>query len=156
MGPKNSVISGKVDSRSWHKGCYHLQYNFVELPDGPMSSRKGNIVALTELVHRMEETVKTNYLKRHESEWSEAEINLVASQVAQGAIKYGMLRMDTNKKIVFDMNEWLKIEGESGPFVQYSSARINSLCKRFEYERDKFLPGSIEWSLLGIPAPDRM
>ena len=64
--------------------------------------------------------MKTNYLKRYQNEWSGAEINLVASQVAQGAIKYGMLRMDTNKKIVFDMTEWLKIEGESGPFVQYS------------------------------------
>jgi arginyl-tRNA synthetase len=95
--------------------------------------------------------VKTNYLKRYQNEWSEAEINLVASQVAQGAIKYGMLRMDTNKKIVFDMTEWLKIEGESGPFVQYSSARINSLCKKFDYKRSEFLPGSIDWSLLIHP-----
>jgi arginyl-tRNA synthetase len=112
------------------KDCFHLKYNFVELPDGAMSSRKGNIVPLLELVHRMEEAVKTNYLARYESEWSKAEIDLVASQVAQGAIKYGMLRMDTNKKIVFDMNEWLKIDGESGPFVQYSMARIQSLVRK--------------------------
>src|SRR5690606_38094963 len=51
-------------------------------------------------------------------------------QVAQGAIKYGMLRIDANKKIVFDMKEWLKIDGESGPFIQYSSARIASLLRR--------------------------
>lgn len=126
------------------KNCYHLQYNFVELPDGPMSSRKGNIVPLTSLVHRMEDAVKTNYLQRYRGEWSEAEINLVACQVAQGAIKYGMLRMDTNKKIVFEMEEWLKIEGESGPFVQYSSARINSLCKKFNYRGDS----KTDWSLL--------
>ncbi len=126
------------------KDCFHLQYNFVELPDGPMSSRKGNIVALTQLVQRMEEMVKANYLSRYKDEWSAEEVNLVASQVAQGAIKYGMLRIDTNKKIVFDMNEWLKIEGESGPFVQYSTARINSLCAKLDYQAAV----AVDWSLL--------
>lgn len=113
------------------KNCYHLQYNFVELPDGAMSSRKGNIVPLMTLVERMRNHVKDNYLKRYENEWSKAEIDLIANQVAQGAIRYGMIRQDTNKKIVFDMDEWLKLDGESGPFIQYSYARINSLKKKF-------------------------
>ncbi|UOF01987.1 arginine--tRNA ligase [Bdellovibrio reynosensis] len=113
------------------KNCFHLQYNYVELPDGAMSSRKGNIVPLTELVHRMEDHVKTTYLSRYENEWSKEDINTIAGQVAKGAIFYGMLRIDTNKKIVFDMNEWLKLDGESGPFVQYSYARIASLGRKF-------------------------
>jgi len=71
------------------------------------------------------------YLSRYTEEWSVEEIENVADTVAQGAIKYGMLRQDTNKKIVFDMNEWLQLDGESGPFVQYSYARINSLLKKF-------------------------
>lgn len=129
------------------KDCYHLQYNFVELPDGAMSSRKGNIVPLMELVHRMEEMVKTNYLTRYKDEWSADEVELVAEQVAKGAIKYGMLRMDTNKKIVFDMNEWLKIDGESGPFIQYSSARINSIIKKVG-ELDLSKAESVQWQLL--------
>lgn len=113
------------------KNCFHLQYNYVELPDGAMSSRKGNIVPLTELVHRMEDHVKTTYLSRYKGEWSDEEITKTAEQVAKGAIFYGMLRIDTNKKIVFDMNEWLKLDGESGPFVQYSYARISSLGRKF-------------------------
>jgi arginyl-tRNA synthetase len=113
------------------KNCFHLQYNYVELPDGAMSSRKGNIVPLNQLVHNMEEHVKTNYLQRYKGEWSDEEINTIAVQVAKGAIFYGMLRIDTNKKIVFDMNEWLKLDGESGPFVQYSHARIASLGRKF-------------------------
>ena len=113
------------------KNCFHLQYNYVELPDGPMSSRKGNIVPLVDLVHSMENHVKTNYLSRYENEWSSEDINLIATQVAKGAIFYGMLRMDTNKKIIFDMKEWLKLDGESGPFVQYSYARIASLGRKF-------------------------
>lgn len=132
------------------KDCYHLKYNFVELPDGPMSSRKGNIVPLMDLVQKMESMVKEKYLDRYQGEWTENEINLVARQVAQGAIKYGMLRMDTNKKIVFDMEEWLKIDGESGPFIQYSLARVNSLCKKLNWE--VISKGPINWSVLNHPA----
>jgi arginyl-tRNA synthetase len=112
--------------------CFHLQYNFVELPDGAMSSRKGNIVPLISLVDLMKAHVKNEYLSRYAGEWSVEEVELVADTVAKGAIKYGMLRQDTNKKIVFDMNEWLKLDGESGPFIQYSYARINSLLKKFK------------------------
>lgn len=116
------------------KNCFHLQYNFVELPDGAMSSRKGNIVPITELIHKMEKMVKDQYLARYASEWSAAEVDLVAQQVAKGAIKYGMVRIDNNKKIVFDMNEWLKLDGESGPFIQYSYARIHSLCRKMDFD----------------------
>ncbi|MEQ1721716.1 MAG: arginine--tRNA ligase [Pseudobdellovibrio sp.] len=117
------------------KNCYHLQYNFVELPDGAMSSRKGNIVPLISLVDKMKSHVKSEYLARYANEWSVEEVELVADTVAKGAIKYGMLRQDTNKKIVFDMNEWLKLDGESGPFIQYSYARINSLLKKFKLDQ---------------------
>lgn len=125
------------------KNCFHLQYNYVELPDGAMSSRKGNIVPLTDLVHKMEDHVKTTYLSRYKDEWSIEDVELIAGQVAKGAIFYGMLRMDTNKKIVFDMNEWLKLDGESGPFIQYSYARIASLGRKFP--RASQAP---DWSLL--------
>ncbi len=125
------------------KDCFHLQYNFVELPDGAMSSRKGNIVPLMHLVSSMQDHVKNEYLSRYEKEWSEAEIELVADTVAKGAIKYGMLKQDTNKKIVFDMAEWLKLDGESGPFIQYSYARINSLLKKFSYDHTQKINGSL-------------
>lgn len=113
------------------KNCHHLQYNFVELPDGAMSSRKGNIVPLMDLVNQMKNHVKKEYLSRYAGEWSDEDVETVADAVAQGAIKYGMLRQDTNKKIVFDMNEWLKLDGESGPFIQYSYARIQSVVSKF-------------------------
>lgn len=133
------------------KNCFHLQYNYVELPDGAMSSRKGNIVPLSDLVHKMEDHVKTNYLSRYKDEWSKEDVELIASQVAKGAIFYGMLRMDTNKKIVFDMNEWLKLDGESGPFVQYSHARIASLGRKFP--RASKTPN---WALLTHPSERQM
>ncbi len=130
------------------KDCLHLSYNFVELPDGAMSSRKGNIVPIFDLIHEMKAVVKSRYLSRYVGIWTPEEIDLVSVQVAQGAIKYGMVKMDTSKRIVFDMLEWLKIEGDSGPFIQYSAARINSLARKYglsELEKTK-------WSLLTHPS----
>ena len=119
------------------KNCFHLQYNFVELPDGAMSSRKGNVVPLMHLVNQMKMHVCTEYLSRY-NDWTASEIETVSDCVAQGAIKYGMLRQDTNKKIVFDMKEWLKLDGESGPFIQYSYARIQSIIKKFSVDIKNF------------------
>lgn len=110
--------------------CFHLKYNFVELPDGAMSSRRGNIVPITALIHQMQDHVKNTYLNRYEGQWSPEEINATADMVAQGAIKYGMNVMDPNKKIVFKMEDWLKLDGESGPYVQYAHARIHSLIEK--------------------------
>jgi arginyl-tRNA synthetase len=112
------------------KKCFHLQYDFVELPDGAMSSRKGNIVPLQRLIENMVKVIKDQYLARYKNEWSQDEIEKTAQIVAKGAIKYGMTRIDPGKKIVFDMQEWLKLDGESGPYVQYAYARINSMVKK--------------------------
>ncbi|MCS6837485.1 MAG: arginine--tRNA ligase [Bdellovibrionaceae bacterium] len=126
------------------KNCVHLQYNFVELPDGAMSSRKGNIVPITVLVERMEETIKERYLSRYKDEWTQDEIQRVAHQVAVGAIKYGMLKIDTQKKIVFHLDEWLRLDGDSGPFIQYSVARIKSLLRKAELEKKATSPNDTQ------------
>jgi len=112
------------------KKCFHLQYDFVELPDGAMSSRKGNIIPLQSLIDNMVQMIKDQYLARYKNEWSTDEIEKTAQIVAKGAIKYGMTRIDPAKKIVFDMQEWLKLDGESGPYIQYAYARINSMVNK--------------------------
>lgn len=112
------------------KKCFHLQYDFVELPDGAMSSRKGNIVPLQSLIENMVKMIKEQYLNRYVNEWSPEQIEQTAQIVAKGAIKYGMTRIDPGKKIVFDMQEWLKLDGESGPYIQYAYARINSMVNK--------------------------
>ena len=129
------------------KNCFHLQYDFVELPDGAMSSRKGNIVPLQALVDQMVTMIKQDYLAKYNSEWSQEEIEKTANDVAKGAIKYGMIRMDNNKKIVFDMKDWLKLDGESGPYIQYSFARINSLTEKLGYNPNT----KIDWATLTHP-----
>ncbi|MBT5095346.1 MAG: arginine--tRNA ligase [Halobacteriovoraceae bacterium] len=124
--------------------CLHLQYDVVELPDGAMSSRQGNIVPLMDLVHSMEKAITKNYLERYRGVWTDAEINETSSMVANGAIKYGMIRMDNNRKIVFDSDEWLKLHGETGPYLQYVHARIHSLCEKLEYKKAE----GVQWQLL--------
>ena len=126
--------------------CHHIDYEFVEVPDGAMSSRKGNIVPLMDLIKNMEETITKNYLEKYRGDWSDEEISSTATMIANGAIKYGMVRMDNNRKIVFEMNEWLKLDGESGPYLQYVYARINSLCKKLDFENLNI--SSIDWSTL--------
>lgn len=112
------------------KKCFHLQYDFVELPDGAMSSRKGNIIPLQSLIDNMVKMIKEQYLARYTNDWPAEEIEKTAQIVAKGAIKYGMTRIDSSKKIVFDMAEWLKLDGESGPYIQYAYARINSMLNK--------------------------
>lgn len=116
--------------------CHHLPYEMVELSDGAMSSRKGNIVALSDLIHNMEEEIKTTYLSKH-TDWTPTKIDQTAKDIASAAIKYGMVKMDNNKKIVFEMSEWLKLDGDTGPYLQYVFARINSLVKKVGLDSDK-------------------
>jgi arginyl-tRNA synthetase len=112
------------------RDCFHLKYDMVELPDGAMSSRKGNIVPLQSLIDQMTAQIKENYLNKYKDSWSQSEIKHVAHIVASGAIKYGMTKIDNNKKIVFDMDEWLKLDGDSGPYIQYVHARIKSMIEK--------------------------
>jgi arginyl-tRNA synthetase len=126
------------------KNCFHLEYDYVELPDGAMSSRKGNIVPIMDLIEQMHETVKQNYLQRYVGEWEQSEIENTADIISKGAIKYGMTKIAPNRKIVFNMKEWLKIDGDSGTYLQYTYARINSLTNKLADE----VSAKHDWSTL--------
>lgn len=132
-----------------YKNCLHLDYDFVELPSGAMSSRKGNIIPMTSLIQNMEEVIKEEYLNKHLDSWTQEEVNETAKLIANGAIKYGMIRMDHNRKIVFEMKDWLKLDGETGPYLQYVVARINSLSNKLNAEHE--LKGKIPWEVLTHP-----
>lgn len=145
--------------------CLHLSYEFVELPEGAMSSRKGNIVPILDLIRQMVDLIKKDYLERYRGQWEEKEIELTANQVALGAIKYGMLRIDPQRKIVFEMKNWLKLDGESGPYLQYVHARISSLCKKLQeaynlnspFQREWYIsPLNVHWEVLTGPSETQL
>jgi arginyl-tRNA synthetase len=123
------------------KKCFHLPYAMVELPGGGMSSRTGNIITLESLISSMEEKIKSDYLNKHledkDSGWTQKEVDTNASLIANAAIKYGMVRVDNNRKIMFDMEEALKLDGETGPYLQYVCARCRSLCEKLNFDKTK-------------------
>lgn len=112
------------------KNCVHLPYEMVELPDGAMSSRKGNTIPIQTLIEQMHEKIITDFLEKYRGEWSDEEIEHTAHIIGAGAIKYGMTRIDSHKKIIFNLQEWLKLDGESGPYIQYVHARIKSMLTK--------------------------
>jgi arginyl-tRNA synthetase len=117
--------------------CFHLAYEMVELPTGAMSSRLGNFILADQLILQMEQKILDDYLEKNHADWPLLLKKSTAAQIAKAAICYGMLKPDPAKKIVFDMNEWLKLDGDSGPYLQYVCARINRLLKKYDAELSK-------------------
>lgn len=109
----------------------HLSYETVNTADGkPFSSRQLNGLQLFTLKEKMEEKVTSEYLERYRGQWSEAEILETAKIITIGALKYGMLRVDNNTQIHFSLDEWLRLDGDTGPYLQYVHARCTSILEK--------------------------
>lgn len=110
---------------------YHLSYETVNTESGePFSSRALKGMEISELKNQMEEKIKTDYLARYIGNWSETEIEQVSKDVCIGALKYGLLNTDNNTQIRFSLSEWLKLDGDTGPYLQYVHARCSSILEK--------------------------
>lgn len=119
--------------------CEHVAYEMVELPEGAMSSRKGNVILFRALREQLAAALERRHFDAQRDKLSEAEIAEAIHQVSLGAIKYGMLARDNNQKIVFDMDKWTDVQGgDGGPTLQYVAARSASLLRKAR-ERDMVL-----------------
>lgn len=115
----------------------HLSYETVNTEDGkPFSSRQLNGLQLSDLKEKMENKVTVDYLERYRNTWSDDEIELTAKNITIGALKYGMLRVDNNTPINFSLEEWLKLDGETGPYIQYVHARCNSILEKIGFPKN--------------------
>ncbi len=130
------------------KDCFHLSYGMVVLPEGKMSSRKGNIIKFRELRERMEQELNKN-LEKYRGEWSEEEIADIGRKLSVGAIRYGMICSDPAKDIVFDLADWLSFEGNTGPYLMYSYARTRSILRKAQEQ--SFAPDDTHLELLNGP-----
>ena len=108
---------------------HHLIYELVMLPEGKMSSREGTMVLYGDLKEKLIEIAKSEVKKRHE-DWPQKEIDSIALQIALGALKFSMVRRESNKVIVFDWDEALQLEGDTGPYLQYAHVRTNGILKK--------------------------
>lgn len=114
--------------------CQHVAYEMVELPDGPMATRTGNVVLFNALRERMTQHIRATWLSAYEGEWPPEEVDRVAHEVSLGAIRYGMLSQDVNQKIVFDMEAWMALKGNTGPYLQYTASRMGSILRKLAEE----------------------
>lgn len=117
----------------WAKECYHLSYGMVELPEGKMKSREGTVVDADDLMDGMVATAQqtTEELGKVEG-FSQEELDQLYNTIGMGALKYFILKVDPKKKMLFDPKESIDFNGHTGPFIQYSHARIKSILRKFE------------------------
>jgi arginyl-tRNA synthetase len=113
--------------------CYHLSYGMVDLPSGKMKSREGTVVDADDLMEEMvaEAEKQTRELGKVD-EMTEAEIKALAEMVGLGALKYFLLKVDPKKRMLFDPNESIQLQGHTGPFIQYTHARIKAILRKAE------------------------
>jgi arginyl-tRNA synthetase len=115
----------------WADGCYHLSYGMVELPEGKMKSREGTVVDADDLIAEMIKTAEeiTKELGKIEN-FESAEAAQLYKTIGLGALKYFILKVDPKKKMLFNPRESVDFEGNTGPFLQYTYARICSLLRK--------------------------
>jgi arginyl-tRNA synthetase len=106
----------------------HIPHGMLRLPEGKMSSRKGNVIATEALVEEVSTRVREKILDNKELD--EREKDELSKVVAVGAIKYSILKNATGRDIVFDIEKSLSFEGDSGPYIQYTYARAQSVLRR--------------------------
>ena len=109
--------------------CYHLSYGMVYLPEGKMKSREGNVVDADDLVADMVELAE-NEIKKRWPDLNKKEAEKRAKAIGMAALRFHLLRFDPASDIVFNPAESISFEGETGPYVQYSVARINSIFRK--------------------------
>ncbi|MEX8546262.1 MAG: arginine--tRNA ligase [Mucilaginibacter sp.] len=128
--------------RSWAGGLYHLSYGMVDLPSGKMKSREGTVVDADDLIAEMEATAKeqTDILGKA-ADFPEAEKQELYHAIGMGALKYFLLKVEPKKRLLFDPNESVDFQGNTGPFIQYTYARIRSVLTKGGFKTDTvFMP----------------
>lgn len=119
-------------------GLFHLSYGMVDLPSGKMKSREGTVVDADDLMDEMETTAKmqTEAMGKVDA-FSEEDKLALYNTIGMGALKYFLLKVDPKKRLLFDPNESVDFQGHTGPFIQYTHARIKSVLSRAAYQPNK-------------------
>lgn len=129
----------------WAKDLYHLSYGMVELPNGKMKSREGTVVDADDLIAQMIETAKAQTEEHGKTEgFTSEQASELYSQLALGALKYFILKVDPKKNMLFNPEESIDFNGNTGPFIQYTHARIRSIIRKSENFDSMKMPSSDE------------
>ena len=120
---------------SWADNMHHLSYGMVDLPSGKMKSREGTVVDADELIAEMVQTAKelSQELGKLEG-YNDSEKEALYQTIGLGALKYYILKVDPKKRILFDPKESIDFNGNTGPFIQYTYARIQSILRKADFD----------------------
>jgi arginyl-tRNA synthetase len=125
----------------WADSLYHLSYGMVELPSGKMKSREGTVVDADDLMAEMTTTAQkiSEELGKLEG-YSSTEKAVLFQTIGLGALKYYMLKVDPKKQMMFNPEESVDFAGNTGPFIQYTFARIQSILRKADFAFDSAVP----------------
>ena len=116
---------------AWADSIYHLSYGMVELPQGKMKSREGTVVDADDLIEKMYKTARETSLELGKLEdMDEKEQDALFRMIGLGALKYFIIKVDPKKTMLFDPKESIDFNGNTGPFIQYTHARIKSILRK--------------------------
>lgn len=133
--------------RTYADGCYHLSYGMVDLPSGKMKSREGTVVDADELVAEVTAAAaEEGNAKGKIDDFSEAEKQRLFSMLGLGALKYYLLKVDPQKRMLFNPAESVELHGHTGPFIQYTHARTRSVLR-------KAVQLGVEWAKPAVTVP---
>ncbi len=129
-----SILLDKLGFK-WGKSLVHFSYGMVELPNGKMKSREGTVVDADDLIEKMiSDAYQTSAELGKFADMSEEERREIARKVGMGALKYFILKVDARKNMLFNPEESIDFNGNTGPFIQYTYARIRSILRKAEAE----------------------
>ena len=118
-------------NKPYAEAIHHLSYGMVDLPSGKMKGREGTVVDADDLVREVEEAAKAATLEKGKTEGlTDAELADLYHLLGLGALKYYLLKVDPKKRMLFNPEESVRLEGDTGPFIQYSYARIAAILRR--------------------------
>tara|TARA_R110002073_G_scaffold93546_3_gene218385 strand:+ start:14913 stop:16691 length:1779 start_codon:yes stop_codon:yes gene_type:complete len=131
----------------WAKNLYHLSYGMVDLPSGKMKSREGTVVDADDLIIEMTNTAKELSQELGKlDDYSDQERHTIYNTIGLGALKYYILKVDPKKRILFDPKESVDFQGNTGPFIQYTYARIQAILRKANFNTNVTL-SAVETSL---------
>ncbi|PRD56305.1 arginine--tRNA ligase [Sphingobacterium gobiense] len=134
--------------KPWAEGLFHLSYGMVDLPSGKMKSREGTVVDADDLMTEMIATAKARTEELGKTEGlDEEEKSSLYNTIGMGALKYFLLKVDPKKRLLFDPNESVDFQGHTGPFIQYTHARIKSVLRKASYDKSLALGNPTDLSV---------
>ena len=134
----------------WAGNLHHLAYGMVNLPEGKMKSREGTVVDADDLLDELEK-LAADEIRNKEREDDVGDLGRTAREIALGALHYWLLQVTAVKDMTFDPKESISFNGNTGPYLQYTGARISSMLRKFEERREKFSAGVFSAKALSLP-----